>query len=720
MNNEFKNAGLFIHWGVSTENENWEQQIPKYSSFEEFEDYVNEGNWNPSKWINAARKIHATYMTLACFHGALGYMKAWKSKIPGTYTTKRDYLGELIAEGAKYGIKVVVYISAHPKNARFYPGQLWIDKKAYSDYKGKDIDIEDWDIWQTVYCKDVISELIDNYPGIGGFWFDGWFRKRNAEELFAYIKKKKPSVMIIRNNFGHDEYENEDLMSVEDFGKVTEPDYDFASSYWQDKKITECCYRMMEVSDWWYYKELPPFDPNILVKRYISIAANGWIPKVGIGPLASGDMPANGVSFLNKCEEYLSWAEESVFNIERGTLPMGYINDNGYVITTKRDKIHYVHILTIPDSDKIVLQDGGMDFSKAVNLKTNQELSFKQDNGKLVFDNNFDEDCDIVIKLTEEKQRTIKEFKIDKEDDLPVSLKLELDNKTDISGIIIKQKQNSAQHGGSWAAVDNNRLKSYMIYKKEDGEKKLIAEGKLNGVRGMVQIDFTTKAKKLEIVLNSSYKETDGEIFKFVSADDGWKTIGYNNVKSYAKNGCCEYIVSNDGKLILSENKSEKVLEYNVQRVFLGENKVIYYIDKKNNIRTTAGEKTGFTGQKAAVDENGDFYTISENKLYKNGKEIDDGVNDVTAYGSSVDYCKDHSIYSLKDNSVTEYDYDIKAIGKNCMLLKDGSLLLRDCYGKDDTYYYNDVADIFDSADGIYAIKGATKGKCRVESIRLI
>ena len=81
-------AGLFLHWGMRTN--------PGYINCGAWEAAVTNGGWSAKYWVDEAKKLHAQYLVLASFHSRLGYAKAWPSSIPGTCSTKRDFLGELI------------------------------------------------------------------------------------------------------------------------------------------------------------------------------------------------------------------------------------------------------------------------------------------------------------------------------------------------------------------------------------------------------------------------------------------------------------------------------------------------------------------------------------------------------------------------------------------------------------------------------------------------
>jgi hypothetical protein len=131
-------VGLMIHWGLGTwpgyatvddfdaaaARPMWTPNVPAlllhwerktyggYRTDAEFDATASTGGWSADKWVNEAKKIHAKYITLATFHTRLGYIRTWRSELPGAPMTTRDYLGELITAAHKENIKVNVYFTS--------------------------------------------------------------------------------------------------------------------------------------------------------------------------------------------------------------------------------------------------------------------------------------------------------------------------------------------------------------------------------------------------------------------------------------------------------------------------------------------------------------------------------------------------------------------------------------------------------------------------------
>src|SRR5438105_3890738 len=121
-------AGLFLHWGLRTS--------PAHTSCSTWESDVLNGGWTPDYWVSEAQKLHAQYLVLATFHSRLGYARPWPSSIPGSCSTKHDFLGDLIKAAAAKNMRVILYMTNDPQ-WHDEGGHEWLNSSAYSSYKGK-------------------------------------------------------------------------------------------------------------------------------------------------------------------------------------------------------------------------------------------------------------------------------------------------------------------------------------------------------------------------------------------------------------------------------------------------------------------------------------------------------------------------------------------------------------------------------------------------------
>ncbi|MCL2704250.1 MAG: alpha-L-fucosidase [Defluviitaleaceae bacterium] len=546
MNSWFKKAkvGLFIHFGINTGNMKYHEKIMQYETFDAFEKAVNDGGWNAEKWVDAARKMRASYITFAIFHSCLGYIKAWKSNIPGTYTTKRDFLGELIEEANKYDIKVILYISGDTTGNKFFAEQPWIFPDEYAEYKNdSSVDISTDRHWQSIYCKDIIGEVIDNYPDLAGFWFDGWNNLETNEMLFSFIHSKNPALLTMRNNFGDQPGPGEDVMSIECFGKKLDPPFDYASGAWHPPGNKEYCYVIPGLSDWYQIYEPGEYDKNNAIRNFISVITNGWAAHIGLGPDIGGNFNGSMGEFINEFDNFLTWAGESVFDTAAGGLETGHLNGGAYALACQKDNAVYIHVLLPPKGNVLIIKDGGRIYSEAINIRTGQSVPFSQKEGLLHIAGEFrrhcDEDGDTVIKLVINRsgepcvypnpcKHEVQQYM----QPLPADIVIQTDKP--VQGILLHQDDTSAITKGGWAAPHNNRAKDYSLYTSDDGIcYTLFQQGQLSGARGIKQISLPgIKTAFIKLRIETAFDTSDGLIGKFINGAWEYRNSGGEQPKS--------------------------------------------------------------------------------------------------------------------------------------------------------------------------------------------
>ncbi len=557
--------GLFIHWGMMTGDHVHYPFGPDvkypYETVKAFEKAVRNAGWNADRWVETAKRIKAKYITIAAFHCALGYLKIWPSSVPGSPHTKKDYLQELIDAADAEGIQVIVYLNREPKNWT-HGGVVWLNKQAYQAYKNNDgIDITSKEGFLD-YSLDVIDELIVSHPTIAGFWFDGYHDKEEAQRVFARIHAQSPYSIMINNNFSNAPVEDEDAMSLEDYGKICSPDYDFASGTWVGPGKKEFAFKTKW--DWFYlgggrpewkedyelnYANVP--DNATIVKRIVTIIGSSWNAHLGYGPRIGGDFPELLDDFTDHFNQFMSWAEESIYGTvgggyDQAGFPPGYWNDGAYGVTTLNPSgnKHYLHILTPPDNQVLEVADAGYQVIAAEDLKRGELLSFVQSEGLLRIDVPSWETCtfdgDQVIRLiTDGSSRVIPAERIEvtatSEDpaypvenllsrdygafydagqttELPQSITFRFINPIKAEGLNITQPETGAVTSGGYAALDSERVKECKVYLSTDGENwgEPVYSGALRNQRGLQVIRFKPQSAshvRLEVI--SNYKATN-------------------------------------------------------------------------------------------------------------------------------------------------------------------------------------------------------------------
>ncbi|MBM7565787.1 alpha-L-fucosidase [Paenibacillus sacheonensis] len=536
--------GLFLHWGMRTgdyDRDPFDPGTPyAYETVEAFEQAAADHGWSAQRWVSTAVRLRAKYITLATFHCDMGYLKIWPSDVPGSACTKRDYLREIIDAAAAEDIRIIIYINRDAKHA-LHHGVQWLDREAYRAHKGDgDIDITARDGYLD-YSKDVIAELMERYPEIAGFWFDGYHDKLEAQDAFAWIHAIRDDVVLINNDFSHGPVADEDAMALEDFGKLCSPEYDYASGTWTGPHDKEFAFKMKW--DWFYLGEGKPdwgayelnyanvADDREFVKRIVTIAGSSWNAHLGYGPKIGGDFPDLVERFTAHFERYLSWASESIYGTygggyDKGGFPPGHWADGAYGVTTVSTdgRAHYIHVLTPPEGSELRLPDAGYIVEGAVDLKSGDLLVVAQEEGWLTLSvpswSAAAEDGDTVLKLTVAAETRLvprheltascrwempyapasnvldphydRWFKGAGATVWPQSIDFKLAAATEVRGLVLLQPESGAVQNGGYAAPLSERIKAYEVYVSEDGADwgEPVATGELRNQRGKQAILF--------------------------------------------------------------------------------------------------------------------------------------------------------------------------------------------------------------------------------------
>ncbi|GHU76366.1 hypothetical protein AGMMS49992_21900 [Clostridia bacterium] len=580
-------TALFIHWGIVTGNARWQERIPLYRTPEDMERAAGAAGFSVEPWVRAATRLRASYITLATFHSCLGYLKTWRSDIPGTPTTRRDILGELIAAAKPRGLRVILYITGDPANHAYFPGAPWIDESVWPG-------ITNPRVWQNEYCRAVIGEVIDRYSDVAGFWFDGWNDAVICEDIFDFIHSRNPELLTIRNDFHSAPFPEEDVMSLECFGKRFDPPYDYPSACWVTPGGKECCYNIPALSDWFMTYESKPCDLALERKRLTSIITNGWVASIGLGPNIGGSFSAPIEAFLDDIGGYLSRNADALWNTTPGGLPMAAGDSHGYYTVSQDASAQnvYIHLLDIPDGGILTLPGAGLDISAAVVLPDGTPIPFTATEGviRLSLDTTVDT-LPYTIRLSIAKRRRSERFIIQEHlETLPCVTVIDLSEIHSVNGVNLYEDETSAVTIGGWAAIPNNRLRGLKVFAGVlHDQLNLVWEGELSGKRGMKSIawpDIPARYMRLEWVdawdsetsytvchENLGWERADGAIRQPTNIPievESWPIR--HNVRAFAVNKSI-YILDDHGTVfgVNEGGFNTYILRENVQDIFIDE-----------------------------------------------------------------------------------------------------------------------------------------------------
>lgn len=372
------NAGLFLHWGMFT--------APLHTDCAEWEKAVTDGGWTAGYWVNEARKLHAQYLVLASFHSRLGYARAWPSQIPGSCSTRRDFLGELITAAKAEGLRVILYMTDDPQwhNEK---GVETLDSAAYSAYKGKTVDLTTRPGFGE-FSYDNFVEVMGRYRDLSGFWIDNDNAYWEQNGLYERIRAERPDITLSNNN---EDTPIMDMVSHEQKVGMTPP-YDYpAAVLTPQPRLTEGEWKLPTKGAWWYDGTDAPVDHPVTIGRIITNAGASVRSLMAETAMVNGRFPARQEAFNDFLAGYLPPIWESLHGVEGGGylyggMQPGAWNDAYGTITISRTDRHrqYVHVTTRPASgDSVTLRDNGYQVARVTDVRTGRRMAFDQSGGRL-------------------------------------------------------------------------------------------------------------------------------------------------------------------------------------------------------------------------------------------------------------------------------------------------------------------------------------------------
>ncbi|WP_214321268.1 alpha-L-fucosidase [Nonomuraea sediminis] len=497
-------AGLFLHWGMFT--------APRHLDCAAWEKDVTNGGWNPDYWVDQARELGASYIVLATFHSRLGYARPWPSKIPGSCTTGRDFLGELIAAGKAKGVRVLLYMTDDPQWHK-ETGVETLDSAAYSAYKGQQVDLTTRPGFG-MYSYDLFFEVMERYQDLAGFWIDNDNEYWEQHHLYEQIREKQPAWLLSNNN---EDTPIMDTVSNEQKTGMTPP-YDYPQAAWTPMpRLVEADYKLPTTGDWWYNGTDPAVDHRLSTGRYVTNAGSSIKSLMAETPMVNGRFPANQEAFNAFMSTWVPPIEKSLKGIEGGGymyggMQPGFWNDGAHGVVTVEPgaRVQYVHVVTRPSTDLVRLRDNGYQVTGVTDLRTGERMRFSQSGGYLTILGITTWDTyDTVFKVETAGQRFM--FSAGKNWDnkgrLPFPVDLDLGRPRLVSSLAINQREWSPTYARETFGrpEDSARIKDYRVYLSKDGKDwgEPIRTGALRSARGVQFIDLgehLTRYIRLEVV----------------------------------------------------------------------------------------------------------------------------------------------------------------------------------------------------------------------------
>ncbi|MFF1900331.1 alpha-L-fucosidase [Streptomyces sp. NPDC058206] len=521
-------AGLFLHWGMFT--------APRHVDCEAWEHDATAGGWTADYWVDEARKLGASYIVLATFHSRLGYARPWPSKIPGSCSTERDFLGELVNAGKAKGIKVMLYMTDDPQWHNEVPGVQTLDSDAYSAYKGEKVDLTTRDGFGR-FSYDQFFEVMENYPDLAGFWIDNDNEYWENHHLYEQIRAKRPSWLLTNNN---EDTPIMDTVSNEQKTGMT-PAYDYPSAAFTPMpRISEGDYKLPTSGDWWYDGKDHSVDFRLSTGRYITNAGSSMKSLMAETAMVNGRFPPSQQEYNDFMADWTGPIRSSLQGTEGGGymyggMQPGFWNDGAHGVVTVGPgaRTQYVHVVTRPGTDLVRLRDNGYRATKVTDVRTGKVMAFSQSGGYLTILAIADWDpYDTVFKVeTDGRQQSYypqnslratassaatghsaadvvdgsHENYWDSDGKLPASVTIDLGSRRKATSLAVNQREWSPTHARSTFGrpEDSARIKDYSVSTSDDGRHwRTVRTGALPSARGVQFIDIgerTARYLKLEV-----------------------------------------------------------------------------------------------------------------------------------------------------------------------------------------------------------------------------
>ncbi|MBI9061872.1 MAG: alpha-L-fucosidase [Marinilabiliaceae bacterium] len=352
--------GQFIHWGLYAipggvwKDKTYEGaaewlQISAKVPREEWEQLIHDFSiekYDPNEWAAIAKEMGVKYVTITTKHHD-GFC-LWPSK----YTEfdieatpyKKDLLGEFVKAYTKAGIDVNFYYSILD----------WRHTGWRYDVKS----IEDAEAFETLmeYSKNQLLELIERYPEVKGFWFDGtWDKSWKLNGKFSYelekaMKDKSPG-LVVSSRMRADEYGKRHIDSngrlMGDYYSV----YERRLPLPWDEEITkmdwECCMTVPE-NQWGYHQDWSlshiksPLELTEMIVHAVSQNGNFLL---NFGPMGNGDIRKEERFIAKEIGKWMDENSEAIY----GCGPSGLQKqDWGYFTKNNKSGKVYMNVFNNP------------------------------------------------------------------------------------------------------------------------------------------------------------------------------------------------------------------------------------------------------------------------------------------------------------------------------------------------------------------------------------
>lgn len=354
----FSNArfGMFVHYGayaVAGRGE-WvlnRENIPYDEYTAKYVEYFKAENYNPREWARLAKRTGMKYVVLTARHHD-GFA-LWDTQTTDFNAVqlgpKKDLVKEFVEAIRAEGLKVGLYFSVADWHHADYPYAFCRDwPEGWSDEASKNRFF--------AHYTSQLKELMTQYGKIDMLWYDGCLPKpTEGREINEWIYAVQQDILI--NNRNGDPY---DFVVCEQTIKPADP-----GIAW------EAC--MTLNNNWGYHSGDHNYkSAKDVIRMLIQIASKRGNLLLNVGPLPSGDIPAQSVEILEQVGTWLATFGEGIYDTDRSELMWNNMSQ----LTIKDNRL-FIYLHNDPGNE-FCLAEISNRVEQAYYMDTGDTVSFEQ------------------------------------------------------------------------------------------------------------------------------------------------------------------------------------------------------------------------------------------------------------------------------------------------------------------------------------------------------
>lgn len=341
--------GLFLHWGPSSVEGveiSWARKDHPfdhpgkgpYISNEKYDALYK--RFDPVKfdadaWMKLAKEAGFKYVVFTAKHhdGFCNWPSALTDYTIASTPFQRDICKELADAAHKHGLKLGWYYSTRDWT---HPDYLVGDNKKYN-----------------AYYEGQIRELLTNYGKVDMVWFDhiaGNWSDYTLPHLFEMMYDLQGDQLLVNNRAAKFILKGDHKPPTEALRKLVQGDYDTPEQQigkFQTDRAWESCMTMTKCKDgggWSYRPDGRTISYKETVQTLVNTVTGDGNLLLNVGPLPSGEFPADQVEILKKMGAWLKQNGESIYGTRGGP-----VHNGDWGGTTQKGGTIYVHVLNWPD-----------------------------------------------------------------------------------------------------------------------------------------------------------------------------------------------------------------------------------------------------------------------------------------------------------------------------------------------------------------------------------